>query len=150
MPAVNPGVLQLVRQTIYDGMVRSGRAPEASEIAAAIGVTLEQAAELMQALADAHVIVLEPGASRIRFAAPFANLETGFRVTANGRTWFAPCAWDAFGIPAALHRDARIEACCAQSGEQLDCGVLDGRSYGKGMVHLLVPAARFWENIVYT
>lgn len=143
-------LLSLARQTIYDGIVQRGQAPEADAIAAVLGVTLEQAGELLRSLADAHVIVLEPGTLRIRIAAPFANTATRFRVAAQGRTWFAPCAWDAFGIPAALQHDAEIEATCAQSGEPLPCGVRDGRPYGKSLVHLLVPAARFWEDIVYT
>jgi hypothetical protein len=139
-----------VRTAIYDGIVRDGLAPDVGGIAAAAGVTIEQAGDAMRALADGHVIVLEPGTTRIRFAAPFANYESGFRVVAEGRTWFAPCAWDAFGIPAALYRDAEIEARCARTGERLVCGVRNGRAYGSGVVHLLVPAARFWDDIVYT
>jgi hypothetical protein len=110
----------------------------------------ETTREALAALAESHVLVLMPGGETVRYAAPFAGGTTGFRVRVGGESWFAPCAWDAFGIPAALHSDARIEARCAQSGEPLDCGVREGVAYGKAVVHLLVPAARFWENIVYT
>jgi hypothetical protein len=138
----NADLLPMVRSAVYDAIVRTGQAPDAMGIASAIGVTVKEAQEAMLALADAHVIVLEADTSRIRFAAPFSNVETGFRVTADGRSWFAPCAWDAFGIPAALHRDAEIAG--------YDCGVRNGRAHGSGVVHLLVPAARFWDDIVYT
>ena len=65
-------------------------------------------------------------------------------------SWYAPCAWDAFGIPAALKRDAAIDARCAWSGEPIACGVEGGAAYGDGVIHLLVPAARFWDDIAYT
>ncbi len=82
---------------------------------------------------------------------PFSAVATPFRTSvAGGASWHAPCAWDAFGIPAALGRDATIEARCAWSGEPIDCGVRNGRSYGDGIIHLLVPAARFWDDITYT
>jgi len=132
--------LKRARQTVYEAFVRTGKAPPSGEVTA----------DDLRALAAARVVVLYPDGETIRFAAPFANGETAFRVTSGGRTWFAPCAWDAFAIPAALHGDAAIEARCAQTGLALDCGVREGRPYGKAVVHMLVPAARFWENIVYT
>jgi hypothetical protein len=143
-------ILRLVRQAIYKEFVEEGQAPDACGIAAATGLSLDQACDAMQDLADGHVIVLKRDTLRILFGPPFANMETGFRVIADGYAWFAPCAWDAFGIAAALHRDAEIAASCAHSGEPLACGVRDGSAYGGGVVHLLVPAARFWEDIVYT
>ena len=142
--------MRLAREAIYAGIVRAGEAPGTREIAAATGVSIEAAAGAVRALAEAHVIVLEPGTERIRFAPPFAAVETGFRVESDARRRFAPCAWDAFGIPAALHRDAEIAARCAQSGEPMNCSVRDGQAYGNGVVHLLVPAARFWDDIIYT
>ena len=42
-------------------------------------------------------------------ANPFSAVPTPYRVQADGRSWFANCAWDAFGICAALHVDGRIE-----------------------------------------
>ena len=55
---------------------------------------------------------------------------TAFRVRAGRSSWYAPCAWDAFGVPAALDCDARVEASCAWSGEPIPCGVEHGRAYG--------------------
>ena len=52
-------------------------------------------------------------------ANPFSGVETPFKVHANGKSYFANCAWDTLGIPAALHVDAEIEAACAQSGEPI-------------------------------
>jgi hypothetical protein len=94
--------------------------------------------------------VLEPGTTTIRFAAPFSAVPTGFRVHVGARSYLGACAWDAFGIAAALHADARIETRCGWSDEPMTCGVEHGREYGGGIVHLLVSAAHFWDDIVFT
>jgi hypothetical protein len=139
-------VVNLVREAVYREILATGRAPSLPSLAASAGLSEPQCRTALQSLADAHVLVLHPDGETVRFAAPFAGAETPFRI----EKWYAPCAWDAFGICAALHIDAAIHARCAYSGEALECGVRGGASYGKAVVHLLVPAARFWENIVYT
>ncbi|MCU1382122.1 MAG: hypothetical protein JWL71_819 [Acidobacteria bacterium] len=131
-------------------IVQSGCAPAAAELAAALGRTDGDVAAAYHSLAEAHVIVLRPGTTEIAWAPPFSSVVTPFRATAGAMSWYAPCAWDAFGIPAALHRDAGIEARCAWSGEPIRCGVADGEAYGDGVIHLLVPAAHFWDDIAYT
>ena len=144
------GNLGHIRESVYRAIVDSGRAPGIEAIAAAVGITAAECCRALHELADAHVLVLGDDGETIRFAAPFAGVETPFRVRSGSGSWFAPCAWDAFGIAAALHADVRIEARCASSGVPLECGVRRGASYGKAVVHMLVPAARFWEDIVYT
>ena len=69
-----------------------------------------------------------------------------------GRSWFANCAWDALGIPAALHRDGLIDSECADCGEPLELEVRDGRLVrgGELLVHILVPARHWWDDIVFT
>ena len=57
---------------------------------------------------------------------PFSAVETPHRVESGGRTWFANCAWDALGIPAALHADGRVESRCPDCGEALELEVRDG------------------------
>jgi Alkylmercury lyase len=71
-------------------------------------------------------------------APPFSAVPTPFRVRSGGMSWYAPCAWDAFGIPAALKRDTTCEAACAWSGEPLHTGVRAGAAFGDGVIHLLV------------
>lgn len=60
------------------------------------------------------------------------------------------CAWDAFGIPAALRQNAAIDGRCAWSGDPLAATVTHGRVRGSGLIHLEVPARRFWDDIFYT
>jgi hypothetical protein len=138
-----------VRTAIYDAVI-AGRRPSAATVADTLGLDKGAVNDACEALAEAHVIVLQPGTTEIAWAPPFSAIPTPFRVRAGGASWCAPCAWDSFGIPAALKRDADIDARCAWSGEAILCGVANGRFYGDGVIHLLVPAAHFWDDIAYT
>lgn len=139
-----------VRSAIYAAIVQTGHAPAVAALAATLGLEQDAVAEAYRSLADGHIIVLRSGTMEIAWAPPFAAMPTPFRAAAGARSWYAPCAWDAFGIPAALKRDAVIDARCAWSGEPIACGVEHGRAYGDGLIHLLVPAAHFWDDIAYT
>jgi hypothetical protein len=139
-----------IREAIYSRMVATGTAPTAAEAAVMAGAAVDAAEDAYRSLAAAHVIVLDGGTTRILFAPPFAAVPTPFRVRTGARSYFGVCAWDAFGVPAALHADAQVEAACAWSGDPVACGVENGRPYGNGVIHLLVPAAHFWDDIVFT
>jgi alkylmercury lyase-like protein len=143
-------VIGAVRMAIYGAIERTGAAPDHAALARALELDAAVVEQAVQALADAHVIVLHPNTTSIKWAPPFSTVPTPFRVRVGRSEWHAPCAWDAFGIPAALDRDARIEAASAWSGEPIPCGVEHGLAYGDGIIHLLVPAAHFWDDIGYT
>ena len=59
-------------------------------------------------------------------ANPFSGIPTDFKVHANGKTYYANCAWDMLGIPAALQTDAVIEAVCTESNESVRLEIQDG------------------------
>jgi hypothetical protein len=122
-----------VRRAIYAAMVTSGCPPEPADLALEMGVAPQVIADAYHALADAHVIVLRPETVKIAWAPPFSAVPTPFRATADPMSWHAPCAWDAFGIPAALKRDAVVDARCAWSGDRIACGVERGAAYGSGL-----------------
>jgi len=143
-------LLGAVRLAIYQAIAAAGGAPAPADVARAHGCDTGLVEDAYRALADGHVIVLEPGTVDVRWAPPFSLVPTPFRVRAGRSSWYAPCAWDAFGIPAALDCDVRIDAACAWSGDPIPCGVEHGRAYGDGVVHLLVPARHFWDDIAHT
>ena len=104
-----------------------------------------------QRLHEQHALVLNPATAEIRMANPFSAVPTAYRVQADGRWWYANCAWDAFGICAALHTDGRIETSCADCGETLSVEVRNERPDDDSLLfHCLVPAARWWDDIVFT
>jgi len=143
-------VTNAVRLAIYRAIERSGSAPGAAEVARALDLAPADVEDRYRALAGAHVIVLHAETVEIKWAPPFSAVKTPFVVRAGRSAWHAPCAWDAFGIPAAIDCDAQIEAVCAWSGARVPCGVEHGLACGDGLIHLLVPAAHFWDDIAYT
>jgi len=61
--------------------------------------------------------------------------------------------WDIFGIAAILDKDAvGYTPCgCGECDEQLVLEIRRDRPLNSNwLVHFVVPAARFWENIGYT
>jgi hypothetical protein len=139
-----------LRNATYRRFVELGRAPSTAETADETGVSEATVREGWQRLHDAHALVLDE-AGEIRMANPFAAQLTPFRVEAAGRSWFANCAWDAFGIGAALRSDSTIHTECPDCREQLDIVVRDGRPDDSDLVfHVLVPAASWWKDIGYT
>ena len=102
-------------------------------------------------LHEAHALVLDAETGEIRMAAPFSAVLTAFRVRAAGRSWYANCAWDAFGICAALDVGGRIETVCPDCDEPIAVVVRDGRPDDESLVfHCLVRAAQWWDDIVFT
>jgi hypothetical protein len=134
-----------LRNETYRRFVELGRAPAPEEVGDADEV---QAA--WRRLHDAHALVLD-GDGTLRMANPFSAVPTPYRVEAGGRSWYANCAWDAFGICAALHVDGRIATACPDCGEPIVVEVRDERPDDESLVfHCLVPAAQWWDDIVFT
>lgn len=102
-------------------------------------------------LHEAHALVLDAATDEIRMANPFSAVPTAYRVHANGRRWYANCAWDAFGILSAFGVDGRIESSCPDCAEPYAVEVADRRANRSDLLfHCLVPAAHWWDDIVFT
>jgi Alkylmercury lyase len=141
-----------IRNHVYASFTRDGSAPTAADTAAALGIAEEEAAAAYRRLHDAHALVLHSGSAVIRMLNPFSAVETPHRVEAGGRSWFANCAWDALGIPAALHADGRVRSSCPDCGDPVELEVRDGRLVrgAELLVHFVVPARRWWDDIGFT
>ena len=147
---MTPADVELRNET-YRLFVALGRAPSPDEVSAATGLTPGKVREGWRRLHRDHALVLNQAGSEIRMANPFSAVPTAHRVFAAGRWWYANCAWDAFGICAALHTDGRIETSCPDCGVGLAVNVHAGRPDDTSLVfHCLVPAALWWEDIVFT
>jgi hypothetical protein len=141
-----------IRNHLYASFVRDGSAATALEAAEALELDGADVMNAYRRLHDAHALVLEPDGTEIRMLNPFSAVATPHRVVAGGRSWFANCAWDALGIPAALHTDGAIESSCPDCGEQLELEVRDGALVrgAELLVHFVVPARRWWDDIAFT
>jgi hypothetical protein len=141
-----------VKLSIYDTLARTTRAPDARDVARTLHAPVAEVAAAFGRLHERKLLVPEPGdPSRIRMAPPFSGVETGFQVLVGSKVYYANCAWDALGIPAALHRDALIAAFDGHTGEPIELEVRNGEPVPRPCVtHFAVPAARWWEDILYT
>jgi len=140
-----------LRNLTYGLFVELGRAPSVGEVAEAAGLPRTEVAAAWRRLHHAHALVLEPDGTQIRMANPFSAVPTPYRVEAAGRSWYGNCAWDAFGICAALHVDGRVEAACPDCGEPIAVEVRGERPSDESLLfHCLVPAAHWWDDIVFT
>jgi hypothetical protein len=147
---VSPEDLALRNET-YRLFASAGRAPTAAEVAAALGRPVDDVLAGWGRLHDGHALVLDATGSEIRMANPFSAVPTAHRVHAGDRWWYANCAWDAFGICAALGVDGRIESSCPDCGEPLRVVVRDQRPDDDDLLfHCLVPARVWWDDIVFT
>ena len=140
-----------VRASTYRLFVDLGRAPTVKEVAEDAGVGTHDTMTSWRVLHEEHALVLNPATAELRMANPFSAVETPFRVHADGRSWYANCAWDAFGICAALHVDGRIDTVCPDCGAELTLNVSNEQPDDESLLfHCLVPASSWWDDIVYT
>jgi hypothetical protein len=140
-----------VRRHVYVVIGASGRPPSAATIALDLGATTAAVEAALRRLHDHHSLFLDPGGSGVRMAHPFSGVPTAFAVRSGGVDYWANCAWDALGIPAALHADAEIEAPAADGGDPIQLRVVDGALHDAGeLVHFLLPVRDWFDDLVFT
>ncbi|MGN6731596.1 MAG: hypothetical protein ACTHMB_06420 [Candidatus Binatia bacterium] len=76
---------------IMQSFIGTGRAPHYAELAAALGVTVEEGRQLLDDLeATGYSFFLHPETDQIVSVAPFNNLPNQYRITIDGeQKWFA-------------------------------------------------------------
>ena len=140
-----------VRTYIYRTFAEAGRAPALGAIAAASGRTEHQVQVSLQKLFEAHEIAPLPNGKGVWMANLFSGVPTDYVVTTPEMTCYANCAWDALGVPAILGTDGWTRAKCAESWAPLEVGIRDGVLDGDdGVIHLVTPLRRAWEDIGFT
>ncbi len=147
-----PSEAEVLRH-VYATTAASGRPPLTGEVAAALGGTREEALAAFAALRRRRLLYLGGESGEIVMAPPFSAVPTPFLVSCGGRSYFANCVWDAYGVAAALHDDAQIESSCACCGEPMRLAVEDGApapSPGSEVAHFAVSPAHWWDDLVYT
>jgi len=139
-----------VRNETYGLFVELGRAPAPDEVAERLDSGTADVVASWRRLHDAHALVLDDTGA-IRMANPFSAVPTPHRVHTAGRSWYGNCAWDAFGICVVLQADGRIETTCPDCRDTIVIGVRNGRPDDDSLLfHCLVPAGRWWDDIVFT
>jgi len=136
---------------IYEHFAVTGARPTVDDVARKVGIAAAEVRGTFERLRAQRVLVLEADGESIRMAPPFSGVPTQHRVSSGGVSYYANCAWDALGIAAALHRPATVHSRCEQSREPLALEIsADGPAPSTWLFHCLVPAAQWWQDIVFT
>ena len=142
---------QQAKLAIYEHFAAVGARPSLADVAARLGASESEVRALFASLRAQRVLVLEADGESIRMAPPFSGVPTQHRVTAGGVSYYANCAWDALGIPVALHQPAMVHSRCEQTLEPLELAVTaQGPEASDWLFHCVVPAAKWWDDIVFT
>jgi hypothetical protein len=147
-----------VRLAIYRSFADQGRPASVGQIAAETGLAEAGVGAAMRSLHEAHAIVLTPAGDAVRMAHPFSAAPMGFVVGADGtgpagypgdRMWWGGCAWDSFGISAALGEPVVIRTRCPGCGRDhvLRAGPDQPPAQGP-VVHIPCQASRWWDDVV--
>lgn len=140
-----------VKLAVYRHFAETGRGPSPGEVVRRVGSNVKSVLDAYRRLCAQRLLVLEADVSSIRMAPPFSGVPTQHVVKVEGNRYFANCAWDALGVPAALHKPGTIYSRCEQSGEPFHLNVgLQGPEPSDWLFHCLVPAAKWWDDIVFT
>jgi hypothetical protein len=141
-----------VTLAVYEIAADTGRVPNSSQVADKIDIDEPEVLGAFARLHAKRLLLPEPGdATRIRMAPPFSGVSTSFPVEANGKQYYANCVWDAYGIAAALDSDAVSRASDGHTGEPLTLEVKNGQPVLKSYVaHFAVPAAHWWDDLIFT
>ncbi len=139
------------RRVVYDHFIRLAACPSKAAVASHLSLSEAEVADSFARLAQAHMLVLQPQSGEVLMANPFSAVPTAFRVATAGQQWWGNCIWDALGIIAMVSVDGTIQTSCPDCGEALKLSVTAGALAGANAVgHFGVPAARWWDNIVFT
>jgi len=144
-----------LRLLALEAFAREGRAPTLAELARTTAATPGQVRELLGDLADAHLLVLDGAGDSIRMAHPFAATPMGFVVApldeGDERRWWGGCAWDSFGISAALDLDVRVDTTCPHCAAPLSVATGPGTPPPEQLVvRFPRPAPEWWDDVVAT
>jgi hypothetical protein len=140
-----------LRIFVYDHFVASGLSPTLDQIATHFGTTRGVARQELAALKIGKTILVHPDSGEIWMAGPFSAVETDYRAVAKGRSWWANCAWDMFGIPMILDAAVKVHTKCADCGRAMTihCDPLRPPTE-EAVVHFLVPGRHWYEDIAFT
>jgi len=144
-------ILWQIRHFVYNHFADTTRHPSVEETATHFNITAAEAGEYYKELDKHHAFFLDSGTLNIRMAWPFSAIPTDFKVHANGRTYYANCAWDMLGVPALLQCDAVMDAKFTESNEPVQLEVKNGQvTNSELLVHFPLPFSRWYDDLVFT
>lgn len=148
---VPEATLWQLRHLIYQGFATTGYPPDIARMATTFNLSEDDALEALHTLGDMHSVFLTGDGRDVLMANPFSAVPTPFRVSASGVDYWANCAWDMLGVPAALGGDATIHATYAADDTTTELQVVGGHVEGApGIVHFQQPFRTWYDDLPHT
>lgn len=138
-----------IRAHIYACFRDTTLPPTVESISRDLELPARSVRESLEKLAGSHAIVLRPDTHEIWMAHPFSGVPTDYTATSGDRTWFANCGWDAVAILALLG-NGTLRSKDPLTSSTNEWTVSNGQVRPAGVVHFLVPARKFWDDIGFT
>jgi len=141
-----------VRVAVYQAFARTGQAPEVADLVERTGLDPRSVHRGLRRLAEDRHLVLD-GRGRVVMAHPFSAIPLGFAVMGTRTLWWGGCAWDSFALPHLLadEGDVLVSTRCPACRRPHAWNVGGDRPpEGEQVAHFLVPAARMWDDVVFT
>src|SRR5262245_59143686 len=132
-----------LRTAVYRHFASIGRSPTLDAMCAATGGTRQQVGDGYRRLYARRMLVPADDLASIRMAPPFSGVATQHHAVVNGTEYLANCAWDSFGVVAALGGSGDVRSRCEQTLEPLVLHLApDGPPPSPWLFHCVVPAAK--------
>jgi alkylmercury lyase-like protein len=142
-----------LRIFVYDTLIETGTAPDAPAIGVHFGVSADDARRAVRGARIGKTLLAHPDTGEIWMAGPFAGTPTSYRVVGRRTSWWANCAWDMLGIPVIVGEAVEVHTTCTDCGAPLRITVdprMGPAPDAVGIVHFLVPASRWYDDIGFT
>jgi mercuric reductase len=133
-----------VRVALLQLYLEGGRAPTVGALAKRTGLSEMAIGPLLEELRRRDLVVLD--GARIVGAYPFAERDTGHRVTLDDRVLNAMCAVDALGIGVMTGRNIAIASRCFHCGLPIR---ITTQNQGRTLASVHPPTAVVWQDVRY-
>lgn len=154
VPSVPGHLSQRVRKYVFDHFLEHTAPPVLEDVMTEFSLSRDDAGDVLRELEAVRHMALVKSTARILMAFPFSAVATPFRVAANGRSYFANCAWDAIAFHAMLGTEIRVDSFCHHCAEPITIEMRDGgvirADPPETIVHLALPPTRWWDDITTT
>jgi hypothetical protein len=140
-----------LRTAVYRHFASTGHSPTLHAMCDVVGAPSEVVKDSYRRLYAKRMLVPSDDFTSILMAPPFSGVPTQHHVTVNETEYFANCAWDSFGIVTALGGTGDVRSRCEQTLEPLALHLTpEGPPASRWLFHCVVPAADWWNDIVFT
>lgn len=148
-----------LRRFVYDRILATGLPPSSADIGAHFGTDAATARARLADLRIGKTILVHPVSGEIWMAGPFAAAPSPYLVMRGTTRWWANCGWDMLGVAVLVGEPVTIETRCHDCGEGMTFHIeserdsiqqIDASTDDAPVVHFLVPANRWYDDIGFT